>query len=62
MSEECNTSGILATLLSLDFKLMNNFKENTENASAVNVSIHTLHNTTFSPYLSNSITIDHAQF
>jgi hypothetical protein len=45
MSAEHDTSGTFTLLLSLDFKLMNNFKQNTENASILNVPFHIYHNT-----------------
>jgi hypothetical protein len=60
MSEEYNTSGIIA-VSALDFKFLNKFKENTHNAGSMNMSFHIKKNA-FSLYLSNSITTDHAQF
>jgi len=35
-----NGSGTFTLLVSLDFKLMNNFTQNTENASILNVPFH----------------------
>jgi hypothetical protein len=40
MSAEHNASGTFTLLLSLDIKLMNNFMQNTENASILNVPLH----------------------
>ena len=43
MSAECITSGMFTLLLSLGFKVMNNFKQNNEDASILNVPSHILH-------------------
>ena len=40
MSAECNGSGTFTLSLSLDFKWMNNFMQNTENARVLNVPLH----------------------
>jgi len=40
MSAEHNGSGTFTLLLSLGFKWMNNFMQNTENASILNVPFH----------------------
>jgi len=40
MSAEHNDSGTFTLLLSLDLKWMNNFMQNTENATILNVSFH----------------------
>ena len=43
MSAEHNTSGIFALLLFLGFKVVNNFKQNAEDASILNMPSHILH-------------------
>jgi len=40
MSAKRNGSGTFTLLLSLDFKLMNNFMQNTENVKILNVPFH----------------------
>jgi hypothetical protein len=43
MSAESNTAGMFTLLLSLGFKVVNNFKHNTENESILNVPSYILH-------------------
>ena len=58
MCVEYNTSGTFALILSVDFKLENNFRKNTENASILGMHFHILHNTQnkMSPYLRTRFT------
>jgi hypothetical protein len=62
MSVEHNTSGTIALMLSLDFKLEHNFTKNTENRSILSVHFHSIHNTQnkMSPYLSIRFTTHQA--
>jgi len=43
MSAESNTPGMFALLLSLGFKVVNNFKQNAENERMLNVPSDILH-------------------
>lgn len=62
MSAERNTSGAIVFLLSQSSKFVSNFKEDTGNASSLNVIfqiVHNIHNKIF-PYFANKFTIDNA--
>jgi len=53
MLTDNNTPGTCALLSSPDFKFVNKFKRNTENASVINMPFQVLHNKQYkiSPYL-----------
>lgn len=61
MCAEHNTSGTSALLLSINFKLGNNFMKNTGNANILHCPFPYLHNTQseISPCLSNRLATDH---